>query len=654
MLRLAPTRISLTPVDLDWHVRRHEKRLAKSRNGETVRVKAEGRKTQTQSSKHRPFVDSDPIPTRQSRDGEDPVPIYSDTPVPQHSEESQPFWGGILAEVGAAARRNQTTAFRSHSSDISVEIDRIVRFSFQRQEENDRSQDGPLEDLQISPRSPESHPLSPASSSGSWTSASTQIQSRPTPTSLPVHYPDEDSAELEPSDSSDQEPDLESAVSNATAIQSTTAVQAHRTRSQHSLINRMDVDGSSDAGPHLHHYRSTSSLQDPEPALRGMPFGAQARRAELAASRSASSSIDLGGRQSDFGTPDHASREGISPSHSYQTRTRSGGLPRSRLYISEVMASSSPEKRQRSAAGSDQLGSSNGIGSVPTRVRKRYKRRDSSSFAGSETSDDHAPLTHSDHPTDNPFGRPPRSSPPEPIPYDSIPATSSPGNLQHLYHDSHFLGSPSAYPNSISIHSSNYSSSYDDLQSYDYSLLPRQPFHPLPTPPTAMPRTPPNNNNTLPFRPVSASENDSHIQYPYAPTAPASRSSSITPHPTHISIYNDSLPSYSQPQTPVGLPRNGLPRMYLQNPYYTAPARPGAMRGRVVGNPDVFATPTRAEGRRGVGVGVIGDGRPVERYQEQENVSVDVERERREQRDREMGGRRRGSGRGWRISEWEP
>ncbi|KAI4280068.1 MAG: hypothetical protein L6R38_004734 [Xanthoria sp. 2 TBL-2021] len=652
MLRLAPTRISLTSADLDWHVRRHEKRLAKAKKAEPTRTQTEGPKSQHKSSKYRPSIDSDPMPTRNHRGN--PVPIYSDEPVPQDSEESQPFWGGILAEVGAVNRGDRITAFRSHPPETFLENNGAFRLSVQRQEENHSSQDGPLEDLQISPRSPEFHPQSPASSSGSWTSASTQIQFRRTPISLPAYYTDEDSAELQPSDSLDQELDLESVVSNATAIHSTTFMQAHRTHFQHSRVNQMDVDGSSDTGPYLHHYRSTSSLQDPEPGLRGMPFGAQARKAELAASRNTSSSIDLGSPQSDLGTPDHALRDGYSPSHSsHQTRTRSGGLPRSRLYISEVMASSSPEKRQRSAAGSDHPVSSNGIGSVHTRVRKRYRRRDSSSFVGSEASDNHTHPAYSAYATENPFGGPPRSPPPGPIPYDSVLDTSSPGNTQHAYHDSQLLSSPSAYPNRASIHSSDYSS-YDDLPSYDYSLLPRQPFHPLPVPTIVTPRTP-SNNNPRPFIPASASENDSHIPYPYAPTTPASRSSSINLHPTHISIYNDSLPSYSQPQTPIGLPRNGLPRMYHQNPYYTAPARqggPGPGRGRVVGNPDVFTTPTRAEGRQGLGV--IGDGRPSERHNEQENVSVDIERERREQRNRERGSWTGGSVRGWRISEWEP
>ncbi|KAL8648317.1 MAG: hypothetical protein Q9226_006047 [Calogaya cf. arnoldii] len=566
MLRLAPTRISLTSADLDWHVRRHEKRLAKVMSGKTTGTRAQGPKPRTKPPKYRPPVDWGPMPT--SLEGVNPVPIYSDEPVPQDSEEAQPFWDGILAEVGAIDRGNQPSTFRSHPPNELPENNGSAHLSVQGQVEDDWSHHGPSSDLQVSPRSPEIHPLSPASSSGSWTSASTQIQSRQTNITLPIRHRDKDSTGLQSSDSSDHEFDPHSVVSNATVIQSTTSMQAHRTHSQHSWVNQMDVDGSSDTTPYLHHYRSTSSLKDPEPGLRGMPFGAQARRAELTAFRNASSSVDLETQQSVFDTPDRALRDGYSPSRSSEhMRTRSGGLPRSRLYISEVVASSSPEKRQRSVAGSDNLLLSNDVDILPIRVRKRYKRRDSSSFIGSEASDDHTHPAYSAYASENPFGGPPNSSPPDPISQNSV-------------------------------------------------------------------------------------QYGSYTQYPYAPTTPASRSSSINLHPTHISIYNDDLPSYSQPQTPIGLPRNGLPRMYHQA-YYTAPARQGGhspRRARVAGNPDDFTTPTR-EGRQGVGV--IGDGRPGN-HNEQENVSVEIERERRERGMRQAGSLTGGSVRGWRISEWEP
>ncbi|KAL8907178.1 MAG: hypothetical protein Q9171_005969 [Xanthocarpia ochracea] len=658
MLRLAPTRVSLTAADLDWHVRRHEKRLAKVKNGEPSQATAKLPMSPIKSPKYRPLVDSDPMPN--PRHGGVLVPIYSDEPVPQNSEESQPFWGGILAEVGASARSYQVSLARSPqmiiSSDAFHENNGSGSLAVQGQDENDWSQEGALDEPQISPRSPDIIPLSPDSNPESLTSTSTQIQSQRTAVSLPARYPDEDSGGLQLSGSSDEELDPDFVARNITPIQSARSMEERGINSHDSRINQMDVDGSSDAGPNLHHCRSTSSLRDPEPGLVGMPFGAQARKAELAASRSAyanSSSIHSSGPTSDFSSPNRALQDEYSPQHSSQhLRTRSGGLPRSRLYISEVVASSSPEKRQRSTIGSDHPVPSDEISSVPARVRKRYKRQESSSFVASEASNDPASPTQSAYATENPFGGPPRSSPPEPMPHDLDYLPSSPRSIQTRNHDS-----PSVYLNSMSARSHN-NSSYSDLTSYDYSLLPRQPFHPLPTPtiPTAHTSF---NDVPLPFNPAPVDENVSYIRHPYAPSTPPSRSSSITLHPTHISIYNDSLPSYSQPQTPIGLPRNGLPRMSLHNPYHTAPARPGGgpgpRRGPMVWNSDVFTTPTRAERRRGVGF--IGDGRPLGRNDDQENVSVEVEAERREMREQ---GRRGGphwtggSLRGWRISEWEP
>ncbi|KAL8998548.1 MAG: hypothetical protein Q9169_002388 [Polycauliona sp. 2 TL-2023] len=657
MLRLAPTRISLTSADLDWHVRRHEKRLAKAKNGETTRTKAESLIHQSKLSKYQPAMESNSTATSSQRG--DLVPIYSDEPVPQNIEESQPFWSGILAEVGAVARGNQISAVRSHPLETSSENTGSVRLSVPGQEEFDWSHGGAQGNIEISPRSPVSLPQSPASDSGSWTSASTQILSRRTPIALPGQLTDEHRVDLKSSDSSDLDLDLESMAANATTLQAITSIQEYVATSQHSRVNEMDVDGSSDTGPALHHYRSTSSLQDAEPGLRGMPFGAHARKAELAASRNASansSQSDMESRCSDVETPDRALQDACSPPlPSQHMRTRSGGLPRSRLYISELVASSSPEKRQWSAAGSDLLPvSPNEIGLVPARVRKRYKRRDSSSFVGSEASDDHTRPAYSTYASENPFDGPARTSSPEPVPRNPLEYASLAGGPPEPYDDPQLLSPPTAYPHRFSSHSSNFSS-HEDLPSYNYSLLPRQPFQHSRVPTSPMPRTPSNHINPLSFIPTPARENTSYIRPAYAPTTPPSRSSSISLHPTHISIYNDSLPSYSQPQTPIGLPRNGLPRMYHPISYYTAPARQGggslgSRRGRVAGTPDVLATPTRGDGRQRVGV--VGDGRPGGRHNDQENVDVDVEGERRRQRER--GSWTGGWFRGWRIPEWEP
>ncbi|KAL8673012.1 MAG: hypothetical protein Q9224_007541, partial [Gallowayella concinna] len=338
----------------------------------------------------------------------------------------------------------------------------------------------------------------------------------------------------------------------------------------------MDVDGSSDAQPSLRHYRSTSSLQDPEPRSVGMPFGAQARKAELAAYRNAQtagSATNMSSHSPEYETPDHAVQVGYtSPYSSQHLRTRSGGHPRSRLYISEVAASSSPEKRQRSVAGSDNPATND---EPARRGRKKYKRRtESPSFAASEASADYAYPTTSTYASENPFVEHSTISPPQPVSRYADNLFSSPGSVEY-YHpvsppynestDRHTAHSSSTYLDSISPHSRNVSTSDLDHNhgspSRDYTI-PRSPFDSLLLPFGTTPRTL-SSNTPLPYDRTPSNENaQSYNHHPYAPSTPPNhRSSSISLHPTptRLSIYNDTLPAYSQPQTPQGLPRNGIP-----------------------------------------------------------------------------------------------
>ena len=93
-----------------------------------------------------------------------------------------------------------------------------------------------------------------------------------------------------------------------------------------------------------------------------------------------------------------------------------------------------------------------------------------------------------------------------------------------------------------------------------------------------------------------------------------------TPH-RRIRIYDDSLPASSQPQTPVGLPRHGVPLMQMAGAY-TAPAAPASTRRTVT--PDSFLeSPTR------IGVTFTRDRSArmtrVPRNSDQENDGVEIE-----------------------------
>ncbi|KAL8800237.1 MAG: hypothetical protein Q9182_005320 [Xanthomendoza sp. 2 TL-2023] len=646
MLRLASTRITLTSADLDWHTRRHEKRLANIINGKQSTAPIDWPGIQLQSAKL--STDLDPWPGPKDRGRE--VPIYSDEPVPQDPHASKPFWDKIIADAGTPKRLQAASSARL--AQVTEPFDsqqnqRSISLSVQSQDSDNRSNNVPQDEILVSPRSPESLPQSPESQSGSSSTASTQIQTARSSVAALVRLPTGHPDEAWSSDDSDEDFELPSVmdiIANVKPIRSTC------TTTLDPRINQMDVDGSSDAQPSLRHYRSRSSLQHPEPRSIGMPFGAQARRAELAAFRNAQAAgsvADSSSQSPGYETPNRAVQvEYISPYSSQHLRTRSGGLPRSRLYISEVAASSSPDKRQRSMAGSDHRIESD---ERPRRGRKKYKRRtESPSFATSEASADYAYSTTSSYAGGNPIVEPATSASQHSVSRYADNLFPSPGSVEgyqpvsspyHRSTDRHTAHSSSTYLDGILPYSRNVSTSDlgqdHRMPARDYAI-PRQPLDPHLLHFSTRSRDL-SSNSSLPYEPIPSNENaQSYILQASAPSTPPNRSSSIGLHPTptRLSIYNDTLPAYSQPQTPQGLPRNGIPAMYLQNPFYTAPARQGGYgprRGRVSWGPaDFGTTPTRGEGR--AGLGVIGDRRRVVERENQENVSAEVEAERRGRR----------------------
>ena len=88
-----------------------------------------------------------------------------------------------------------------------------------------------------------------------------------------------------------------------------------------------------------------------------------------------------------------------------------------------------------------------------------------------------------------------------------------------------------------------------------------------------------------------------------------------------IPIYNDSLPASSQPQTPAGLPRNGIPSMTMVGAY-TAPPAPNPSRRRITPS-SVLQSPTRASSTfsRERSTGATG----VHRTSDQENGGIENE-----------------------------
>ncbi|KAL2042509.1 hypothetical protein N7G274_005002 [Stereocaulon virgatum] len=162
------------------------------------------------------------------------------------------------------------------------------------------------------------------------------------------------------------------------------------------------------------------------------------------------------------------------------------------------------------------------------------------------------------------------------------------------------IGSAYSQPGSAHSHvSSNYlTPSPRNLSPFAAEAGPRNPRRrpsphlPLPAPFSATPR----NVSFNPALPSSSPHSPRTPHHEHLQTTP-----SLSARRAHrISVYDDNRDPATQPQTPAGLRRNGLPVMATQNPFNTAPARTrnlGARESRV-GNWQAFATPTRRSAHR--------------------------------------------------------
>lgn len=148
----------------------------------------------------------------------------------------------------------------------------------------------------------------------------------------------------------------------------------------------------------------------------------------------------------------------------------------------------------------------------------------------------------------------------------------------------------------------------------------------------SLPPSSPASPHTPPPRQTSVSISPSTNQPRTPPRRPSGTTVSISPprnpSPRRVPVYNDNVSPTTQPQTPVGLPRHGIPAMHTQNAAFTAPVGRGLGRfsSRAMAEWQAFATPTR----RGTVAVARGE-------MDQENVGRIPQEERRIRREREMG-----------------
>ncbi|KAL9046497.1 MAG: hypothetical protein Q9214_000678 [Letrouitia sp. 1 TL-2023] len=367
--------------------------------------------------------------------------------------------------------------------------------------------------------------------------------------------------------------------------------------------------------------RATSlslSLTESDPRSIGMPFGNHVRMAEWSAARlrrvnpfegSVSNSLPLNDAQL------LNAREPIQPQLDIRPSP-----PRN---VSQSIASKTPEQPYNSAIelnGRDIRGETRLL-SQPPRRKKRYRRRSqtysylqsaasleaTAQFSGESLDtcnhfDNSNPHQRSNSSTQGSFG-----------PHERQTSASLALSLPELIRNPTYLDSNPSQ--SMNYHQPQFSSSFSRCP--DHNLA-----HPYPTDVEASPfpsssralghsstlptrivpslsspiHPPPASFHTNWHRASSSSalpfgspffENNHHHQtgltvhdrarsLPRHHVSHASLSSSASP--SRIRVYDDSLPSHSQPQTPVGLPRNGLPRMGWTNPELPPAWRVGRLR----------------------------------------------------------------------------
>ena len=568
MLRLRPTQIALNSRDTEWHQVRHE-----NRQGERARNQLTSGTTTHLPHDHRPpQLDEGPLPYRFPRPPTTQAPIIRRLQLPlfTNDEERRQYWSQIGADTGDHPQfpsvttgtptvTNNSPSSQSiiQASSVSLESDDGSTQAYDDEESNESNYDLQSYESDGGDREDESKGHSEANS---------LIRS----TAEGGHHSE----------------DYESQVDSAT-VQSTSAPRRRRLsmsfrrrrasrRDTPEQINPIqprqtenaDFDGSSDRHP----------LDDDDPSPAQSATESQYTTAhnslheesgatqELQASSTALILIDPEVRHitemlevsSLFrDTPDQSTTTSPPQPHQLSMIRRSGGLPRSPLYISQEAVSSSPEKRSPPNEGETKLSESLEALSIQPRRAKRYKRRSQSyPYMQSEADNSHSNQNDSSsqelyHSTLSDLPR-----------LQTQDSTDNDASLLNPQGSNSTLLSPS---HGSSDQSSTGSPSRRSLSPLAPPFTPRQFRSPMqpPLPPHAFSAV----RRTVSF----ASPSDSSSLSPTGPARFQSvpytsnnlpvrrlRTPSRARTPQYV-VYDDSLPATMQPQTPVGLPNNGVP-----------------------------------------------------------------------------------------------
>lgn len=564
MLRLAPTQIGIGSRDLTWHTERHEARQSRRADGYPVEVIASpDRAVPPRADRVKPNLSHRfvrPLSTRKTstnsvRDSD----LISKDPVPR---SSRIFWDNILADAGTPSGiKVQNVGKRP----------RIIEQS-DKSQGNARSAEGSLEgDFDTPPEAYYSNLFDITSPRQQSEKAVVLHSSFASEYTSACEY-NENSRELPGNDFHEQAPQFDLPIRSSSLLLSPGGTnQEVSTIGSRGLFYKKDWDSYPNSLPH--YPRNLGTNADAES---GSEYQSSPQDAGLAATKKSGQ-----GKVSDTPESNDMAAESFGPFSLPQLRfsrvvenfrRRSNGLPRSPLYISQAVPSSSPEKRSQAFSNDsdEDVLKSPSLLNQPPRRRKTYKSSESYPFNISEKSlsssyaDEISELGETDYLSAQESS--PRSSPPE---YDN----SDRGGSISSSPIPNLRPSPRRSKRSTSPHS---------FRSFQTPIA----LPPLPPRPFSATRRTTSGTIALPASPVPQT---------FSPPPSPTRSSPSTT-PRRIRIYDDRLPASSQPQTPARLPRNGLPHMAygIGIGIQTAPAGNGRRHRGSIG---VASTPTRRRGR---------------------------------------------------------
>ena len=568
MLRARPTQISLNSRDLDWHHLRHGSRQAQRAGGQSVRVVAAQHPTSPSPSQldqellpygfpHPPTARLSPIRSLQ-------VPTFA------NREDMEEYWTRIMTNAGGAAQVQSVSSGRPVLMNTSPSSHSEIRASSASFESDEGDTRG-LSDLEEGGIGYTSHlggsdndDLEDKPKSDAQTHSQTGNAS-PISRSREEHNEQLDSMMI-------QSPHV---TRRRHRLPFSFRRQRHERENTPELINSLqqptentDFDGPSDHYPPQRLHDSGQSTAESQYTTAPNSFHEDTGNdQELSTGLTTLALNDLEVRNTseimEYSSPSKEKRDespAVSPFLPRQigiVKQHSGGLPKSPLSYSQAAASSSPEKRSLPTEEAIELSESLEALSLHPRRAKRYKRRSQSypyiqseaetASHCSQNESSNQDVYHSTHSDLAAL----RLAVPEDQQFRQLSPQSSNTSLRPISQlSSGFTNSPTR--RSLS----------PLAPPFTPRKTPNQPNPPLALPThafSAVRRTvsfasPSNSSSPSPSRAPFSTPPYSFNNLPIGPlrTPPPPRT------PQYV-IYNDRLPASIQPQTPVGLPSNGIP-----------------------------------------------------------------------------------------------